>query len=522
MSRVQVHTVDQPNSDITAFVLSCNRLDLLDRTFQSFLSTRDQDTKIVIVDDSAVPGIFDELVKKYGHISDIICFPTNRMQWWAMDFMVSYCDTKYIFYLEDDWELLKTGYLTLSKNILEKYRDIGTVDISQRTFEWQGIESYDRTLIDNTFYYKKFWSISDYHYKWYGWIGSPNLKRREDLILLGRIEKYYQEIWIDRKFYALGFKSIFINDKFCEHLGDNRSRAAPFRKDEHLTPEDKYPKELLPNRVYPVLNYRQWDNHLKSPEDITLITALIDIDRTDRDFGHYINGLSKILETRHPIVIYCEEKYFSQIKQLRTKGNLSLQLITKEDLEFLPGFDKIQNIISSDDWKNQSPWMKDSVINSKYYITLTLMKSYLMRKSLDKFSSTYYYWIDSGIYNSFHIDRSINDFYFSRIPRDKFFLTAFPYHTDYEIHGMNVHGMTEIAGIKPNFVCRASLMGGTRENIILIDDLFYDQLKECLSKGIIGTEEAIYTLLALKHPEKFHVHHMSNGDIFSNYFMKLI
>ena len=93
--KIQIHTTQQPDSDTTAFFLSCNRLHLLDITFTSFLKTRDYLTKIVMVDDSGIEGVFDYLVEKYGQLADIICFPTNRGFWWAKDFMVSFCDTEY-------------------------------------------------------------------------------------------------------------------------------------------------------------------------------------------------------------------------------------------------------------------------------------------------------------------------------------------------------------------------------------------------------------------------------------------
>ena len=81
MSKVKFHTVDQPDSDTTTFVLSCNRLDVLDKTLQSFYATRDYVTKMVIVDDSAEPGVFETLVERYGKDCDVICFPRNRSQW---------------------------------------------------------------------------------------------------------------------------------------------------------------------------------------------------------------------------------------------------------------------------------------------------------------------------------------------------------------------------------------------------------------------------------------------------------
>lgn len=146
------------------------------------------------------------MVERYGKDCDVICFPRNRSQWWAMDFMVSYCDTEYIFYLEDDWELLISEYLNKSKIILQKYREVGVVDISWRTFEWQGIDSYEKTLVDGEFFWKKPWKITDNHQAWHIWCGSPNLRRRDDLIMLGRVEKWHSEWNIDRKFTALGFK----------------------------------------------------------------------------------------------------------------------------------------------------------------------------------------------------------------------------------------------------------------------------------------------------------------------------
>lgn len=514
MNKVRIHTVEQPDSDTTTFVLSCNRLDLLDRTMQSFYATRDYITKMVIVDDSGDPSVFDQLVNKYGNDCDVICFPRNRSQWWAMDFMVSYCDSEYIFYLEEDWEFIKSGYLTASKNILQKYRDIGTVDISWRTFEWEGHDTYDKTLIDGSFYYKKFWRISDYHYRWYGWVGSPNLKRREDLVLLGRVEKYYQEIWIDRKFFALGFKSIYLNDHFVNHLGDGRSRAADHRANEHLTPEDKYPKELLPNRVYPVLDYHQWDRDIRNPYDTTVVTAILNINRDNRDFeSHYINSLTKLLETRHPVIIYAEEKYHDMIKSVRGNTPTTIKTITLESVEKTAYFDRIQQIISNPKWYTQSSWMQDSVLRNGYYIPLTLEKLFMLEKAQETYSTKYYYWVDAGMFSSYYIQNNINDYYFTKIPGNNFFMTSFPYIADKEIHGYNIDQMTNRCDQFPTQVTRATIFGGTTEQIDVISKLYKDEIENAITNDCIGTEESMFTILSYRHPELFNIHQMHNGDI---------
>lgn len=514
MSKLKIHTTDQPDSDTTTFVLSCNRLDVLDKTLQSFLMTRDYVTKMIIVDDSAEDGVFETLVDRYGSFSDVVCFPRNRSQWWAMDFMVSYCDSEYIFYLEDDWELLKPGYLNASKQILQKYRDIGTVDISWRTFEWQGIDSYDKTLIDDMFYYKKLWRISDYHLHWYGWVGSPNLKRRDDLILLGRVEKWHNEWNIDRRFLGLGFKAVFLNGEYTRHLGDACSRMDGKRPNDGTTPEDYYPEELKKNRTYPVFDYLQWDRHWKHPHDITLVTALVDIGRNDRDFeSHYLDGLKKIINTRHQIIVYTDPKYFDLIRQMKPNGEVRCFNFNLDSIKNTNYHEKVKKIISQESWINQAAWMKNSAIVSEYYISTTLMKQELLEYASRFTTSSYCYWIDSGIYNSYNITDDFNSFYFTKLPKDKFFITSFPYYSDEEIHGYSMKNIVQEFGRSPGYVCRATLFGGSKQQIQKMNVKFYSQVQESLKNGCIGAEESIFTILSMRYPEDFHRLEMPNGDI---------
>lgn len=514
MGKVKVHTADQPESDTTAFILSCNRLEILDKTISSFLATRDYVTKMVIVDDSAEDGVFEKLVGKYGSFCDVIMFPRNRSQWWAMDFMVSYCDSEYIFYLEDDWELLHSGYLTASKTILQKYRDIGIVDISWRTFESEGYQSYDKTLIDGMFYYKKMWKISDYHLHWYGWCGSPNLKRRDDLILLGRVEKWHNEWNIDRRFLSLGLKAVFLNGQFTKHLGDDCSRMDGKRPNDGTNPEDYYPQELRKNRTYPVFDYMQWDKDWRHPNDITIVTALVDVNRSDRGDDHYLQSLEKLMKSKHPIHLYCDEKYFDIARKMRSRDPLDLIKFDKTDIEKLPIFQSIQKIISHESWYNQAEWLKTSVNRNAYYVALTMLKLKFLQYTKEKSGSTYYYWVDSGMFNSYGIQENVNEFYFTRIPKDKFFISSFNYYADKEIHGYNIDKMKEMCnGVKPNYVCRATVFGGTRYNIDVASQLFDFIFEESVKIGAMGTEESIYTIMSHRYPNFFSRHNMTTGNI---------
>jgi len=523
MSKVKFHTVDQPDSDTTTFVLSCDRLDVLEKTLESFYATRDYVTKMVIVDDSAKPGIFESLVEKFGDTCDVICFPRNRSQWWAMDFMVSYCDSDYIFYLEDDWELIQSGYLNQSKQILQKYREVGVVDISWRTFEFQGIDSYQKGLVDDMFYWKKPWKITDHHLAWHAWVGSPNLRRRDDLIMLGRVEKWHNEWNIDRKFTALGFKGVFLNGEYTRHLGDHCSKMAGQRPDDSKVPYDFYPKEILNNRTAPKIDFRSMDWTYDYPGDVTLVTMALDISRGDRDFEeHYIKGLDKLLSVRNPLVVYADPKYHDYIKRRRkelsiatSNNRVEVRSITLADLENTDTFNSIKDIISNADWVNQSDWIKKSPLVNDYYIPLTLIKMKLMKEiaETNPLNSKRFYWIDSGFCNSFGVTEPISTWNFLFLPKDKFFLTSFPYFTNSEIHGCNINAMTDIAGRKPEYVCRATLFGGNKEQIESFNDKYLELIQECLNKDTIGTEEAIFTLVEMKYPELVSRYAMQNGDI---------
>lgn len=523
MNKVKFHTVEQPDSDTTTFVLSCNRLDVLSKTLQSFHDTQDYITKMVIVDDSAEPDVFEKLVEEYGDYCDVICFPRNRSQWWAMDFMVSYCDSDYIFYLEDDWELIQPGYLNKSKAILEKYREIGVVDISWRTFEFQGIDSYEKKLIDGEFFWKKPWKITDYHLAWHAWCGSPNLRRRDDLIMLGRVEKWHNEWNIDRKFTALGFKGAYLNGEYARHLGDHCSRMAGQRPDDSKVPYDFYPKELLANRRAPYINFREMDWIYEYPADVTLVTALVDLGRDGRDFvEHYLKGLDSLLSVRNPLVVYADPIYHQWIINRRkelsiatSNNRVEVKPLTLKSLEENWHFKDFQDIITKDEWINQAEWIKGSALDSNYYVPLTIEKLWMLAHIADTnpMGSKRFYWIDAGMYNSFGIQEPITNFDFLKLPKDKFAMSSYPYIADKEIHGYNIDIMTEIAGKRPDYVCRATIFGGSKDQIKEIVPKYDDVIRQSLAKGAIGTEEALFTMLDLMYPDEINRYHMPNGGI---------
>ena len=576
MQRVLVHTVDQPtvhiNSpdepvDTTTFVLSCNRLAVLDQTLQSFWATStDYTTKLVIVDDSAVAGVFATLVERYGHVADILCFPRNRSQWWALDFMVSYCDSEYIFYLEDDWLLTQPGYLRKSRTILQKYREVGVVDISWRTFAWQGIDSYEsETLVDGEFYWKKPYKITDGHLAWHLWCGSPNLKRRDDLLMLGRVEKWHNEWNIDRKFTALGFRGVFLNGEYARHLGDDCSVMAGQRPDDSLTPHDFVPAELRVRRSVMEVDYSALDKMYEYPDDVTLVTLVLDLGRHDRLFAtHYLSSLDQLLAVRQPLVIYADPQHHAYLQERRRMFNvgtsdnrLIVRPFTLQQLEEHPVYAAVQPIMATTAWQTQSAWLPKSVLTqSPHYVPLTLLKMELLAREAvatvkNPFIAKRFFWIDAGLFSSFQIsdpikafdflrlgkdtdkdtsvssfnkDTSVSSFSkdtsvssFSKDPTNKLCLASFPYNqvNEPEIHGFSKAIFSKLSGGAPvpPYVCRATLFGGTTAAIKNFKTRFDECLAAALAEGAIGTEEALFTLVERLYPDLVNRYAMPSGDI---------
>jgi hypothetical protein len=235
--------------------------------------------------------------------------------------------------------------------------------------------------------------------------------------------------------------------------------------------------------------------------------------------------LDHLLAVRNPLIVYADPKYHDYIRKRRKElsvatshNRIEVRGITLKDIEARTPFKEIQNIISSDDWIKQSDWIDGSALTNPYYIPLTIIKNALLAQvaNSNPLGSKRFYWIDSGMSSSFHLKEPISTWNFLFLPKDKFFLTSYPYLTDSEIHGCNINTMTEIVGRKPEYVCRATLFGGSQEQIAAFNDKYFDIIKQCLDKGTIGTEEALFTMVEMMNPDLVNRYAMPNGDI-NNY-----
>jgi hypothetical protein len=179
----------------------------------------------LIYDDSADEKQHRQIFELYGKRFDLY-FGDKRMgQAFALDFIYDQVKTPWIFHCEDDWEFVLPWYiqdsirvLTADPNILicglairQDYFKLGA---AVNLHEVGGVKVWDQPK----------WRIDENHGWWYGWVGSPNLKRTADMCKLPKFSSVMSEEEWDREVFGKsGKKSVWLNRCCVRHIGYGRS-----------------------------------------------------------------------------------------------------------------------------------------------------------------------------------------------------------------------------------------------------------------------------------------------------------
>ena len=108
---------------ITFVLTSCGRIDLLEKTLDSFFKYNEHPIeRYLIIEDSADPTVFKEcknLNKKYDGVLEFIFNKKKLGQTASIDKAYSKVKTPYIFHCEEDWEFYRGGFIEDSLKVLE-------------------------------------------------------------------------------------------------------------------------------------------------------------------------------------------------------------------------------------------------------------------------------------------------------------------------------------------------------------------------------------------------------------------
>jgi hypothetical protein len=109
---------------ITFVLTSCGRVDLLEKTVDSFLEWNDYPIyRYIIIDDSADNDVFEDIKKlneiKWKNKFELFFNEEKIGQTKSIDKIYNTINTKYIFHCEDDWLFYNKGFIKDSIDILD-------------------------------------------------------------------------------------------------------------------------------------------------------------------------------------------------------------------------------------------------------------------------------------------------------------------------------------------------------------------------------------------------------------------
>ena len=261
----------------------------------------------------------------------------------------------------------------------------------------------------------------------------------------------------------------------------------------------------------------------------TLVTGLWNLGRDrlkegwSRSFDHYLLKFDELLKVEHNLIIFGDKELQDYVFSKRKLNNTQFVLRSLDWFKENEYYEIIQNIRVKEEWLNQSGWLRDSTqATLEMYNPIVMSKVFLLNdaKILDKFNSTHLYWVDAGITNTVHSGYFTHDNVIEKITNftKKLLFVCFPYDGTVEVHGFEYNSLCAEANAKTDMVARAGFFGGAVDCITEFNSLYYAHLLTTLRKGLMGTEESIFTILTYKYPHIFDHAKINNDGLLSTFF----
>ena len=271
---------------------------------------------------------------------------------------------------------------------------------------------------------------------------------------------------------------------------------------------------------------------------LTLVTGIFNLNREDakshykRDFTNfYIKNFIELLKSTANInmIIYIESKYSDIIYKYRSTHNTIVRI--KEIDSFKKNFkyyNQVSSIRKNATWLNQAGWLSESTqATMELYNPMVMSKMFLLNDEsiVNPFNSEYIFWIDSGLTNTVNPTYFSNNNLFKKITNftNKFLFLAFPYKNGSEIHGFDRNQMNLLANVSNvEYVCRGGFFGGKTNLIHEVSDIYDKLLDKTLEKGLMGTEESIFTLMTYNFYHLFDIYFIGENGLVYVFFESLL
>lgn len=213
-------------SDTTLVVTSCRRMDLLQRTLESFdrcntypISPENR----IIIEDSGDPAVWNDPIWDNYRDWTLIFNDPKKGHLASIDHAYSLVKTPFIFHCEEDWEFHGSGFIEQSKEILSV--DPKMMQVWIRDHDDSGHKVHPEVIKtkDGLSYFKM--TIAG----WGGFSWNPGLRRSEDWKTLGGYVPFRTERGVSDSYKEQGFYASHTYDGYCRHIGWHRHVSDPFQ-----------------------------------------------------------------------------------------------------------------------------------------------------------------------------------------------------------------------------------------------------------------------------------------------------
>jgi hypothetical protein len=211
---------------ITFTITSCNRIDLLEKTLNSFFNINTYPIdEFILSDDSGDMGIYNKLNELYGKKFTIIRNETRLGLSKSLDNLFLKSKNEYIFHCEDDWLFDKnSNFISDSLNILIENEHIHQVSVRHlydNPHKPSSDKLHTKKIIPYRLMSQNFMSAPTQIWNGYSW--NPGLRRKSDYLKMfpDGISNFGDEYLCCDHTKKFNYLSAVLENTSCYHIGYN-------------------------------------------------------------------------------------------------------------------------------------------------------------------------------------------------------------------------------------------------------------------------------------------------------------
>ena len=209
---------------------SCGRLDLLDRTLESFFKHNDFPlVDCYLTEDSVDESVYKKITEKWSGRIKLLLNKKKKGQIQSIVVAYKLINTPFIFHCEDDWVYTRKGFIEDSLKILEFDDKIIQVWLeSKKSASRLDIFKYGPLLKHKGIGFRKVYCKEGWEWGYFSF--RPGVKRMKDYNIIGGYEKYKNELDIGVSYKKLGYYTVIIEKPAVKDIGLDQTIFDPTRK----------------------------------------------------------------------------------------------------------------------------------------------------------------------------------------------------------------------------------------------------------------------------------------------------